>query len=108
MSVAGFYSGFQTVNSADPGFWVPTIMSLVCGVGGFILCRFRRVFLILMLPSAWVCMIWTGSVIYDVTGELIIHQLGYGFYAGMKVAVALAWILPIGGTALPRRRTTLR
>ena len=105
--MSGFSTAFQLVNSADPGFWVPGVESLACAVVGFLLCRYRRAFLIVALPAAWLCMVGTTNVLYDVTGELIIRQLGYWFYAGMKVAMILAWVLPVCGAFLVKRRRAL-
>jgi hypothetical protein len=105
--VSELYSAFQAVNSADPGFWVPGVLSLACAVIGFFLCRFRRAFFIVMLPLAFLCMIGTENVVYDVTGELIIHRIGYWFYAGMKIAMILAWVLPFCGAFLPKRHRAL-
>jgi hypothetical protein len=99
---------FFEVMDKEPSLVQIWVVSLVLGVGGFFLAKYRYWLLAVVLAIASL-LAWSQlSELSDpLVGPVIIREAGYSYVVQSYVAIAIAFMLPIIGAVVKWKRRTL-
>jgi hypothetical protein len=93
------------VMDKEPSLLEVWILFLTLGIGGFLLCRYRRWMLAVVLPLIFFCIYGHLMELHDPSvGPAIVREAGQSYVTQSSIVTALAVSLPFLGIVMSRKR----